>query len=326
MSNLQITSKLLGVSVLALLVCSCSSSKSFFAKKTTSKHSIEQPINVTPKDTIVIEKAEPISLEEIGIAELVIDSTVLTEEEQAEKLWGEQCIFTEIEKISVGSSSKDFFVDSESVTLDLDYISKNARYPFDGVSGSDFGFRSGRAHNGIDISARNGAKEIYSFMGGVVRMSTYVRGFGNTIVIRHYNGLETIYAHSSKRLVKSGDVVCVGQQIAIVGSTGRSTGPHLHFEIRVNGKPINPNFFVDPKTRSVRTGAAYIHRFDKQLILASYESDRSKVIVKRYHKIRSGDTLSRLSNRYGISINNLCKLNNIKSTSILKIGQQVRVA
>ena len=105
---------------------------------------------------------------------------------------------------------------------------------------SNFGKRRNRNHNGIDIKAYRG-DTIYSAFGGKVRVVKYEsRGYGNVVVIRHWNGLETIYAHLSKQIVKVNDVVEAGQPIGLAGNTGRSTGTHLHFETRFCGIPINP--------------------------------------------------------------------------------------
>lgn len=104
---------------------------------------------------------------------------------------------------------------------------------------SGFGSRWGRAHQGIDLACSVGSS-VYAADGGTVTRAGYSGAYGNLVVIDHQNGQETRYAHNSKLLVKVGDKVYQGQEIAKSGSTGRSTGPHLHFEIRFNGEPRNP--------------------------------------------------------------------------------------
>lgn len=104
---------------------------------------------------------------------------------------------------------------------------------------SGFGYRWGRAHQGIDLACSVGTS-VYAADGGTVTRAGYSGAYGNLVVIDHQNGQETRYAHNSKLLVKVGDKVYQGQEIAKSGSTGRSTGPHLHFEIRFNGEPRNP--------------------------------------------------------------------------------------
>jgi murein DD-endopeptidase MepM/ murein hydrolase activator NlpD len=121
--------------------------------------------------------------------------------------------------------------------------------PVDGVTGSGYGSRvdpfTGRAafHQGIDFNAPSGT-DIHAAAGGVVLTSEWHPGFGNLVEVEHGNDLITRYAHASKVMVKAGDLVKRGQKIAEVGSTGRSTGPHLHFEVLVNGVPQNPMSFL----------------------------------------------------------------------------------
>jgi len=117
--------------------------------------------------------------------------------------------------------------------------------PVDGRISSGFGLRRDpingelRPHGGIDIAAAEGSP-IRAAASGTVAFSGFSRGYGNTVIIEHKNGLSTLYAHNSSNLVKVGDVVDTNTIIALVGSTGRSTGPHLHFEVRKGGTPVNP--------------------------------------------------------------------------------------
>ena len=112
--------------------------------------------------------------------------------------------------------------------------------PVNGRITSDFGSRfSGRRHTGIDIAARSG-QPIISAADGTVRFSGWRLGYGRTIIVQHAQGLKTLYAHNSRNLVRKGEKVRQGQAIALVGSTGRSTGPHLHFEVRNKLGPQNP--------------------------------------------------------------------------------------
>lgn len=104
---------------------------------------------------------------------------------------------------------------------------------------SGFGSRWGRQHKGIDLAVSVGTT-VYAADGGTVVEAQYSGSYGNVVMIDHQNGQETRYAHNSKLLVKKGDKVYQGQPIAKSGNTGRSTGPHVHFEIRFNGEPRNP--------------------------------------------------------------------------------------
>jgi murein DD-endopeptidase MepM/ murein hydrolase activator NlpD len=102
-------------------------------------------------------------------------------------------------------------------------------------------------HTGIDIGASYGAS-VMAADGGVIIISEYSPSYGHYIVISHGNGMTTLYAHLSKRLVKEGDKVTQGQKIGLIGSTGNSTGPHLHYEISKNGSRVNPLTYYDSST------------------------------------------------------------------------------
>lgn len=115
--------------------------------------------------------------------------------------------------------------------------------PTRGKLTSRFGWRWGRKHEGIDIAAKIGTP-IYAADGGKVVFSGVRSGYGKLVIIDHGNGTQTYYGHNSKNLVAVGDKVYKGQKIAEVGNTGRSTGPHLHFEVRKNGQPVNPLEYV----------------------------------------------------------------------------------
>jgi murein DD-endopeptidase MepM/ murein hydrolase activator NlpD len=122
--------------------------------------------------------------------------------------------------------------------------------PSKGYITSGFGTRSdpfngGRAHHmGIDFSARTG-DPVLSAAGGVVSFAGVKSGYGNVVEVDHGNGYSTLYGHNSRLIVRAGDIVRAGQQLAKAGSTGRSTGPHVHFEVHVNGRQVNPRQFLD---------------------------------------------------------------------------------
>lgn len=258
------------------------------------------------------------------IDSLSIEDDIVDEAEEA-AVWGSAVEFIGNETKSVAGAKYDVFGEDNMVEVSIDDIAKNGIYPFGGILSSQYGIRRGKFHAGVDISARNGATDILAVMDGVVRVSMFMKGYGNLIVIRHENGLESLYAHNSKNLVKSGDVVRSGDKIAVVGNTGRSYGTHLHFEFRVMGKVIDPNLILNPKESTFLSGNLYLHKFS-DLVVASTQNDRSKITIHKYHKIRSGDTLSGIAYKYGVSVAKLCRMNNIKTTTILKIGRQLQVA
>ncbi len=144
---------------------------------------------------------------------------------------------------------------------------------------SGYGSRWGRAHTGIDLNLKNGDTVCAAF-DGVVRMSCWYYGYGNVVVIRHHNGIETLYGHLSRRLAKPGDLVNAGQCIGYGGSTGHSTGPHLHFETRYLGRPFNPDDIIDFSNDSLRKDSV---SFDSTFL------NPPKVIAytpKKYYKAR----------------------------------------
>lgn len=161
--------------------------------------------------------------------------------------------FTNIEKCMVGLKDETLFKGRPEIILNFENIQDNSYFfPLPGARIlSAYGRRNGRSHTGIDLKV-NRRDTILATFDGIVRMVGWARGYGNVIVIRHYNGLETVYAHNSKHLVRSGDKVNAGTPIAITGATGRASTDHLHYEIRMNGTPFNPNIIIDFTTRQLR--------------------------------------------------------------------------
>ncbi len=189
-------------------------------------------------------------------------------------------------------------------------------HPIEGAVTSDFGPRDGKFHYGIDLGLRVG-DPIFSAFEGVVRISQYSPSYGHVVVVRHDNGLETLYAHLSKRLFKPGQRVKAGQKIGLGGNTGRSTGPHLHFECRYLGEPINPNEIIDFEGGVLKGKKLALSRESFSYLM--------KMRKKKYHSIRKGETLYALSRRYKVDVKDICKMNNLSLKSTLRIGQRVRV-
>lgn len=190
---------------------------------------------------------------------------------------------------------------------------------------SRFGYRRRfrRQHKGLDIKVYIG-DTIRAAFNGKVRIVDYERkGYGKYVVIRHDNGLETIYGHLSKHLVKINDFVKSGEPIGLGGNTGRSTGSHLHFETRLLGQEINPELLFDFPNQDVTCDfyTFYSPRSKRKAALAKGETIKSEV---RYHKVRSGDTLSKIAKKHGVTIQQLCRLNNINTRTILRLGQLLR--
>lgn len=184
-----------------------------------------------------------------------------------------------------------------------------------------FGYRPRRRrmHYGLDVKVYVG-DTIRSAFDGKVRIvkNQGRRGYGKYVVIRHNNGLETVYGHLSKQIVEVNQEVKAGEPIGLGGNTGRSTGSHLHFETRFLGIPLDPALLFD---------------FEKQDIVAdSYtfrkasNSSSTKLAANKglFYKVKQGDTLSKIASRQGISVSRLCQLNRITQKTILRPGQVLR--
>jgi len=199
----------------------------------------------------------------------------------------------------------------------IDSISEYFKMPLLGNITSSFGPRWRRFHSGIDIKASVG-DSIFAAFSGKVRYTKYNKGgYGNLIIIRHFNQLETFYGHLSKILVQENQYVKAGTCIGLAGNTGRSTGPHLHFEILFQANAFNPTAMIDFKTGQLKS--------DTLMLTPTTFSYRAKFKNPIYYKIRSGDTLSRIAVKKHTSISKLCKLNGIRRTTTLRIGKIIRV-
>ncbi len=193
--------------------------------------------------------------------------------------------------------------------------------PIKGMVTSEFGKRKWRYHYGTDIDLNTG-DTVRSAFSGKVRISTYSKSYGNVVVVRHNNGLETIYGHLSKLLVAVDSNITTGTVIGLGGNTGRSYGSHLHFEVRYFDEPLDPRDIIAFEHHCTHNDTLAISRcnFDYKDELKAMASTASK-----YHKVKSGNTLGHIAGKYGTSINTICRLNGIKRTTILQIGQNLKV-
>lgn len=234
---------------------------------------------------------------------------------------------------------RDIELDSlpEATVIRLVDSLESYHYPYIGRITSRYGPRRGRAHQGLDIGLKTG-DPIYATFDGKVRLSKAAGDYGNLVIIRHNNGLETYYAHLSQRDVEVGDWVVAGQQIGLGGSTGRSTGPHLHYEVRYKGQSFDPERLIDFSNGNLRRDELLLKRRhfsiyskyeqdfgDEEEVAKQEEAERKAAAAVQYHTVRSGDTLGAIARKYGTSVSRICQLSGIKSTSILRIGQKLRV-
>ncbi len=187
--------------------------------------------------------------------------------------------------------------------------------------------RRRRPHHGIDLKLYTGEK-VYAAFDGKVRIKRYNhRGYGYYYVIRHPNGLETLYGHLSKQFVKEGEIVKAGQVIGLGGSTGRSSGPHLHFEARFMGIPINPQQLFDFSEGQPKLDEYVFRRYAP--LKSSKKGQRTS--AKKYYskikvyRIRKGDTLGSIAARYNTTVNKICRANHIHSKKRLQINSTLRI-
>lgn len=211
---------------------------------------------------------------------------------------------------------------------------------------SKMGPRWGRMHKGLDIKVYIG-DTIRSAFAGKVRIKKYDgNGYGKYLVIRHPNGLETIYGHMSDWLVEEDQVVKAGQPIGLGGNTGRSTGSHLHFETRLCGVALNPALMFDFENQDV-TADYYMFRksnyehdnvainnnihtngdsssIETETAYSSSSSSRNQNSEIRYHKVTAGETLTSIAKRRNTTVDKLCKLNRISRDVKVRPGQMLR--
>lgn len=203
--------------------------------------------------------------------------------------------------------------------------------PIDGPVTSRYKYRNGKFHNGIDLDLVTGDTVVCAFDGVVRYAQSNSGGYGNLVIIRHYNGLETYYAHLSKLLVFSGQRVSSGEVLGLGGNTGHSFGSHLHFEVRFYDSSMNPEELIDFKKKELKKTNLLLHKtMFRPGVSPSDEwkkkpNGSSEYVAKKYYRVRSGDTLSAIAERNRTSINSLCRLNGLRTTSILQIGQNLRV-
>ena len=208
----------------------------------------------------------------------------------------------------------------DPVTLQLSVAACDHFMPICGHVTSPFGARHGRMHYGVDLKLQRGDPVVSAF-DGMVRISRYHPQFGNVVVVRHANGLETLYGHLSQRLVETGDIVEAGEVLGLGGSTGRSTGDHLHFETRYLGEPIDPQLLFDVEDGELTASTLHVHAG----LFIALDKARNAVRCAKYQTVHKGDTLSSIAHHCGTSVARLFKLNQLGSRSTLRPGQRIRV-
>lgn len=238
------------------------------------------------------------------------------------------------------SAYRSVSIDSipKAVAINLVDSLKHYRYPYVGRITSRYGMRHRRPHNGIDIALKVGDTICAAFDGRVRFSKATNTGYGTLVIIRHDNGLETYHGHLSARLVEENDRVVAGQPIALGGNSGRSTGPHMHFEVRYYGQSFDPERIINFQTGELRRDHILLKK-GYYSIYSKYEQDfnaeaeredaekKEKALSaeKRYYKVRKGDYLGLIAKRNHTTVGAICRLNGIKPTTTLQIGRVLRV-
>lgn len=199
-------------------------------------------------------------------------------------------------------------------------------FPYKGNVISHYGPRGGRFHAGMDIKLNKGDTVVSAF-DGKVRIARSISGYGKLIVVRHDNGLETVYGHLSQYLVKVNDVVKAGDPIGLGGRTGRATTDHLHFETRILGEHFDPTKIIDFEAFCLENDCLVMDKEnlgfgtkEPAIVSATGGSNGSK-----YVKIQPGDTLYALARKHKTTVDQICRINGISPKMVLKVGTKIRV-
>jgi len=286
-----------------------------FAQTQTESNINQEEVKVISTDRKLVADKENTKLEAAAIDSILMQFELDEEEETSpadelyDGIWNNQYV-----KAYSGVALPDSFrIDLSSFVM-----------PVQGKITSPFGPRRRRFHYGTDLKLQVGDTVVAAFE-GKVRVKQYERrGYGYYLVLRHPNGLETVYGHLSKFLVEEGDSVAAGQPIALGGSTGRSTGSHLHFECRFIGHAIDPADIVDFNNFCTFDDSYLFEKSKVDKISIHNNKYLAQSGTFQYHRIRSGDTLATIAKKYRVSINQICRLNGIKPTSTLRVGKVLR--
>ena len=234
-----------------------------------------------------------------------------------------ESIFENWESIAIHIPKTDFSQMKDTIYLPLIDTAVNYELPHFGAVVSRFGWRKSRYHYGTDLKGVTG-DSIFCIFDGVVRIAVRNKTYGNVIIVRHYNGLETFYAHCSKLLVTPNQEVKAGELIGLIGNTGRSRGAHLHFESRYKGSAFNPEYMIDFENKTLKSDTLVLTKevfnYKNTYSTSSYSSSSSG----KYHKVKSGETLSSIARKYKTSVTTLKKINGLKSDNIRE-GQNLRL-
>jgi hypothetical protein len=181
---------------------------------------------------------------------------------------------------------------------------------------SPFGWRDGRAHNGVDLELHL-YDSILNMFDGKVRVASTLGGFGRVVIVRHNNGLESLYAHMSRLKVKTGDTVVAGQLLGLGGASGNASGTHLHLETRFKGLPVNPAHIISFSDKELYSDTLILKKSGSRYVAFPYG--------KEFHIVKRGESPNRIAKRYGMDLKELMTLNNYTASTRLIVGQKVKI-
>ena len=286
----------------------------------------QNEINTTPEEVTILNNERKLVAEQIDVKLEIaaIDSVMMIlvsegEEEEEEEMSPADELYDGIwNNMYVKNYSNVTIPDSFRIDLSSFVM------PVEGKVTSSFGPRRRSFHYGTDVKLQKGDTVVAAFDGKIRVRQFEKRGYGYYLVLRHPNGLETVYGHLSKFLVAENEEVAAGQPIALGGNTGRSSGSHLHFECRFVGQAIDPADIVDFINFCTFDEA---YTFQKSRINRISKNNKNYIAGSesiKYHRVKEGDTLLAIAKKYKVSISTLCQLNHIKPTTILRVGRSLR--
>lgn len=206
--------------------------------------------------------------------------------------------------------------------IELELVRKTETYYYNQWGSFNWGYgpRWGRMHRGLDLALNIGDTIVSSF-NGIVRYAQFNDGgYGNCVVVRHFNGIETLYGHMNEIIVKPGQLVYTKDPLGLGGSTGRSTGPHLHFETRYQGYSFDPLKIFNKEKFTLHSGNLQLSSKDITDPIIPNEVSR-----KKFHVVKSGETLFQIAKKHKRTVDQILKLNGIKNKNKIYVGQRIRV-
>lgn len=227
------------------------------------------------------------------------------------QIWNTKKLWNQLEE-KVDSSY--LFPLTDKVKKYVHPICKTTIRKYGGAITSKQGWRDGKRHNGVDINCDQWDSVQCAFE-GKVRFAKEFEGYGKVVVVRHYNGLETLYAHLAKIRVKSGQNIKAGDLIGLAGSTGNSEGSHLHFEIRFKDQVLNPENIIDFDKFELKSDSILLRKSGNGFVALPMD--------RLYHVIEKGDYPLKIATRYGMDVTSFNELNNITNKTKLKVGDHV---